>query len=279
MSHKKKSKEDKNLVYIEKNNEDESSLTVAFKVLSMIEDDFNLTITEIASILKCERQWVTKYVQNDVKHIFLNDRYRAFLMNINREHNIVEEKLYLKDYYYFSRTDFFRWLKKNTVATKQTQRLDINIYSADISEFKRITDEYREVLRGAKSPITVGMAIITYEDKVKNTLTPIGQKIFNKRLGVTNRKEISEVRLKKFELPESLVSIKELKNLYGKSLEIVYRDLFRCEAIKYTIAGSLVRYDENFTMENYKHSDYSYTITIPYEYYLRKVKKIKKKRG
>lgn len=277
MTHRRKSKEDKNLIYIE--NKDESSVTIASKIILMYEDDFNLTISEIVSILKCERQWVTKYVQENVKHIFLNDRYRAFLMEIGREYSLTEEKLYLKDYYYFSRTDFSRWLKENTVATKQTQRLDINIYSADISEFKRITDEYREVLKGAKNSISVGIATITYEDKVKNTLTPIGQKIFNKRLGVTNRKEISEVRLKKFELPESLVSIKELKNLYGKSLEIVYRDLFRCGAIKYTIAGSLVRYDENFTMENYKHSDYSYTITIPYEYYLRKVKKIKKKRG
>lgn len=277
MAHRRKSKEDKNLIYIE--NKDESSVTIASKIILMYEDDFNLTISEIVSILKCERQWVTKYVQENVKHIFLNDRYRAFLMEIGREYSLTEEKLYLKDYYYFSRTDFSRWLKENTVATKQTQRLDINIYSADISEFKRITDEYREVLKGAKNSISVGIATITYEDKVKNTLTPIGQKIFNKRLGVTNRKEISEVRLKKFELPESLVSIKELKNLYGKSLEIVYRDLFRCGAIKYTIASSLVRYDENFTMENYKHSDYSYTITIPYEYYLRKVKKIKKKRG
>lgn len=278
MSHKKKSKEDKNLVYIEKNNEDESSLTVAFKVLSMIEDDFNLTITEIASILKCERQWVTKYVQNDVKHIFLNDRYRAFLMNINREHNIVEEKLYLKDYYYFSRTDFFRWLKKNTVATKQTQRLDINIYSADISEFKRITDEYREVLRGDKSPITVGMAIITYEDNLKKTLTPVGQEIFTKKLGVTKRKETKEVIVENFELPEEFVTIKELKLDYGKSLEIVYRDLYKYGAIKYTIAGSLVRYDNNPPID-YEQSEYSYTITIPYEYYLKEVTKLKMKKG
>lgn len=278
MAHKKKTKEDKNLIYIEKRNENESSLTIALKVLSMIENDFNLTIAELTTILKCERQWITKYVQDNVKHIFLNDKYRAFLMEVDRKHSITEEKLYLKDYYYFSRTDFFKWLKNNTVATKQTQRIDINIYSDNVLDFKKITDEYREVLKEAKTSILVGMANIVYEENIRKTLSPAGQKIFDKRLGVVNRKGTSEVVLRKFELPETFVSIKELKSSYGKSLEIVYRDLFKCGAIKYTIAGSLVRYDEHFSLESFKKSHYPYTITIPYEYYIKKVKRIKNKR-
>lgn len=277
MKHKRKSKEDKNLVYIEKMNENESSLTVALKVISMYESDYNLTLTEIASILKCERQWVTKYVQENVKHIFLNDRYRAFLMEVDRTHSIVEEGLYLKDYYYFSRMDFFRWLKDNTIATKQTQRMDINIYSVDFQEFKKITDEHREVLRKAKNSISVGMAIMKYEDRLKNTLTPFGQKVFSKRLGVTNRKDTKEVRIKNFELPEEFTTIKELKKDYGKSLEIVYRDLFRYGAIKYTIAGSLVRYDNNPLLDCEK-TDCPYFITIPYEYYIKEVSKIRIRR-
>ena len=277
MNHRGKSKEDKNLVYIEKETDEQSVLTIAYKVISMYENDFNLTISEIASILKCERQWVVKYVKDNVKHIFLNDRYRAFLMQINREHSITEEDIYLKDYYYFSRIDFFKWLKNNTIATKQTQRLDINIYSADISGFKKVSDEYREELNKARNPISIGMAILTYEDNIKKTLTPLGQEIFNKRLGVTKRKDTKEVRLKKFNLPENLVSMKELKTWYGKSLEIVYRDLYKSGAIKYTIAGSLVRYDESFTLEDYEKTDCPYVITIPYEYYKKKVSKLKYK--
>ena len=271
MAHKPKTKDDKNLVYIEKRKEDESSLTIAHRVISMYKDDYNLTISEVSSILKCERQWVIKYVLDNVKHIFLNDKYRAFLMEIDRTHSLTKEKLYLKDYYYFSRTDFFKWLKDNTVATKQTQRLDINFYSADISEFKKITDEYREVLSRAKNPISVGMAIITYEDNLKETLTPVGKEIFSKKLGVTKRKETKEIILQDFELPENLVSVKNMKSWYGKSLEIIYRDLYKYGAIKYTIAGSLVRYDEFFNVEEYAKSEYSYPIIIPYEYYINEI--------
>lgn len=277
MTHRRKSKEDKNLVYIE--NKDKSSLTIASKVISMYEDDFNLTISEIASILKCERQWVTKYVQENVKHIFLNEQYRRFLMEVNKSHSVIEERLVLKDYYYFSRKDFYRWLKENTVATKQTQRIDVNIHSDNILKFKNIKDEHLEVLNNSKNIISLGIEVLTYEDKIKETLSPIGQRIFSKKLGVTNRKEVSEIKLKHFNIPDNLVSVKELKSWYGKSLEIVYRDLFKYGAVKYTIAGSLVRYDEHFTVENFEESEYSYVITIPYEYYLRKVKRIKKKRG
>lgn len=268
MKHKRKTKEDKNLVYIEKIDENESSFTVACKVLSMYEKEYNLTLSEIASILKCEKQWVTKYVKDNVKHIFLNDRYRVFLMEIAREYSLTKETLYLKDYYYFSRKDFFRWLKENTIATKQTQRLDINIFSADISEFKRKTFEYTEALKEAKNSITIGMAMIKYEENIKKTLTLTGKSIFEKRLGVLKRKKTKEVIVEDFELPEKFVSIKELKNLYDKSMEIVYRDLYKHGAVKYTIAGSLVRYDESFAFKNHEQSECPYIITIPYEYYL-----------
>lgn len=277
MAHRRKSKEDKNLIYIE--NKDKSSATIASKVILMYEDDFNLTISEIVSILKCERQWVNKYVQGNVKHIFLNEQYRRFLMELNRSHSITEERLVLKDYYYFSRKDFYRWLKENTAATKQTQRLDINIYSDNISEFKKLRNEHIEALKNSKNVISLGIEVLTYEDKIKNTLSPLGQKIFSKKLGVLNRKDTSEVKLKNFNLPEELVSIKQLKSWYGKSLEIVYRDLYKYGATKYTIAGSLVRYDAQFAAEDFEQSEFSYLITIPYEYYIRKVKRIKKRRG
>ena len=277
MAHRRKSKEDKNLIYIE--NKDKSSATIASKVILMYEDDFNLTISEIVSILKCERQWVNKYVQGNVKHIFLNEQYRRFLMEFNRSHSITEARFVLKDYYYFSRKDFYRWLKENTAATKQTQRLDINIYSDNISEFKKLRNEHIEALKNSKNVISLGIEVLTYEDKIKNTLSPLGQKIFSKKLGVLNRKDTSEVKLKNFNLPEELVSIKQLKSWYGKSLEIVYRDLYKYGATKYTIAGSLVRYDAQFAAEDFEQSEFSYLITIPYEYYIRKVKRIKKRRG
>lgn len=268
--HKAKSKDDKNLVYIEKKSDDTSSLTVAFNVLRMYENDFNLTISDIANILQCERQWVVKYVKDNVKHIFLNDIYRSFLMSIDTEHDICSKRVYLKDYYYFSRKDFYKWLKKNTVATKQTQRIDINLYSKDLKEFDRITKEYGIAIKEAKTSIARGVARAKYENNINNTLTEEGKEIYSYRLGATNRSKIKEVKLKKFEIPDKLISIKNLKGNF--SLEIIYRELFGRGEIKYTIANSLVRYDENFNNISYKITNNPYIITIPYEIYLKLVK-------
>lgn len=270
MAHKPKNKEDKNLVYIEKKSDDTSSLTVAFNVLRMYESDFNLTISEIANILQCERQWVVKYVQGNVKHIFLNDIYRSFLMSVNEEYDICSERIYLKDYYYFSKKDFYKWLKKNTIATKQTQAIDINLYSNNLQEFDRITKEYAIAMKEAKTSIAIGVARMKYEDNIRNTLSNEGKDIYSHRLGVINRSKVKGVKLKEFDLPDKLTSIKNLKD--DSSLEIVYRELFRRGAIKYTIANSLVRYDEDFNNISYKLSDNPHMITIPYEIYLKLVK-------
>ena len=270
MAHKPKGKDDKSLVYIEKESDDTSSLEVAFNVLRMYESDFNLTISDIANILQCERQWVVKNVRDNVKHIFLNDIYRSFLMSVNKEYAICSEMVYLKDYYYFSRKDFYKWLKENTVATKQTQRIDINLYSKDLKAFDKITKEFAEAMKEAKTSISMGIARMKYEDDIKNTLSDEGKDIYSHRLGVTNRGKVKGVKLKKFDLPDKLVSIKILSG--DSSLEIIYRELFRRGTIKYTIANSLVRYAEDFNNISYKLSDNPYVITIPYEIYLKLVK-------
>lgn len=260
-----KNKNDENLIYIEKKSDDTSSLTVAFDVLDMYDRDFNLTISEIANILQCERQWVTKYVQNNVKHIFLNDRYRSFLMTINAQYGICE-RIYLKDYYYFSRSDFYKWLKKNTVATKQTQRIDINLYSTDLKRYNTTTEQFEDAMSKAKTLIARGGLIIQYEDKIRELLSDEGKEIYSYRLGVTNRSKVKEVKLKKFELPDEFISIKNLKG--DSSLELVYRRLFRSGAIKYAIANSLVRYSNSIVID-YEVSDSPHLITIPYEVYLK----------
>ena len=82
MAHRGKKKEDKNLVFIEKSSDEQSSLTIGLRVISMYNSDFNLTIKEIGEILLCDRQWVVKYVKDNVKHIFLNETYRRFLFLI-----------------------------------------------------------------------------------------------------------------------------------------------------------------------------------------------------
>lgn len=264
MTHKNKNKDNENLIYIEKKDENESATSVAIRVMLMIDREFNLTIEEITKILKCDRQWVAKYVQNNVKHIFLNDKYRLFLMKVNEENFIINSQWILKDYYYFSREDFFRWLKENTVATRKTIMLDIGSYYS------------KDLKNKAKNIVNTTFKMLKNEEKIKENLSDIGKEFFDKRLGVTNRKDTNEINIKNFELPKILISIKELKEYYGKNLEIIYRDLYKYGAIKYTIANSLVRYDSSFSTQDFEITKNSYLITIPYEYYLKKIKIIKK---
>ncbi|MCI9069959.1 hypothetical protein [Clostridium sp.] len=271
----KKSKEEKKLIYLEKETTEEDFTRLALKILRMYDEDFNLTIKEISSILQCNRKWVERYVKDEVKHIFLNNRIRNILLEKNREYSVTYIEENLKDYYYFSREDFYNWLKNNTTATKQTQLIDINIYSNNILDFKKAAKEYYDNMKGAGNSLSIGMSKIEYEENISRTLNHEGKEIFSKRLKKTHRGRVDSVRLKNFEIPEKLVSIKDLKEKYKtKNDETIYRELFNNGAIKYTIAGSLVRYDKEFWEKghNYEASENPYIIVIPYKYYLKNIK-------
>lgn len=271
----KKSKEEKNLIYIEKETTEEDFTRLALKILRMYDEDFNLTIKEISSILQCNRKWVERYVKDEVKHIFLNNRIRNILLEKNREYSVTYIEDNLKDYYYFSRKDFYNWLKNNTVATKQTQLIDINIYSNNILDFKKATEEYYDDMKGARNSLSIGMSKIEYEEKINETLSYYGKKFFSERLKETRRGKVDSVRLENFEIPQKLISVKNLKEYYKTNNdETIYRDLFKRGAIKYTIAGRLVRYDNNFWSEgqDYEVSENPYIIIVPYKYYLEHIK-------
>lgn len=271
----KKSKEEKNLIYLEKETTEEDFTRLALKILRMYDEDFNLTIKEISSILQCNRKWVERYVKDEVKHIFLNNRIRNILLEKNREYSVTYIEDNLKDYYYFSRKDFYNWLKNNTVATKQTQLIDINIYSNNILDFKKATEEYYDDMKGARNSLSIGMSKIEYEEKINETLSYYGKKFFSERLKETRRGKVDSVRLENFEIPQKLISVKNLKEYYKTNNdETIYRDLFKRGAIKYTIAGRLVRYDNNFWSEgqDYEVSENPYIIIVPYKYYLEHIK-------
>lgn len=271
----KKSKEEKNLIYLEKETPEEDFTKLALKILRMYDDDFNLTIKEISSILQCNRKWVEHNVKDEVKHIFLNKRIKNILLEKNREYSITYIEDNLKDYYYFSRKDFYNWLKNNTVATKQTQLIDINIYSNNILDFKKATEEYYDDMKGARNLLSIGTSKIEYEEKINETLSYYGKKFFSKRLKETYRGKVDNVRLENFEIPQKFISVKNLKEYYKTNNdETIYRDLFKRGAIKYTIAGRLVRYDNNFWSEgqDYEVSENPYIIIVPYKYYLEHIK-------
>lgn len=261
MAHKKKSKDDKNLVWIEQEQSNKSKLSIALEVLDMYESDFNLTIAEICCILLCDRQWVVQNVKDNVKHIFLNENYRQFLILINAEHRDYDVKLV--DYYYFSRSDFYNWLEENTVVTRQTIMIDISTYCDDQQDYQIATKEYIKAKNEMEDSLGMLKINFQYYDKVYKLLNKTGKKYFENRVSVVERKA-NPVVLNNVELPSKFTSIKILKADINKSLEIVYRDLYKYGALKYTIANSLVRYDDAFRLNCFS-GDYPFIITIPYE--------------
>lgn len=263
MAHRKKSKDDKNLVYIEKSSDEESALKVAFDVWEMHDKEFNLTITEISKILLCERQWVEKHIKDNVKHIFLNENYRRFLYQIGVQH--LDKDSFLKDYYYFSRRDFKRWLEENTVTTRQTICIDLSDYIIDFKTYERIHKQYYEARKIEKNIFKLIALKLEYENGVFNLLNKEGKEYFNSVVNSTKR-EAEAVVLKNQEIPEEFTSIKQMKADLGKSLEIVYRTLYSSGSIKYTIDNSLVRYDNNET-KPISNGVIPYMVTIPYSVY------------
>lgn len=143
-----RSKEEKNLVWIDKPAIDEKGNSNAFETgiatWNMYNEDFNLTIRDISNILKCERHWVLKNVKENVQHIFLNNEFRLFLNKLDRQNNsnTFNPGTFLKDYYYFSRKDFYRWLKENTQITRQTIQINIEEFAADPRKCKKLMDDY-----------------------------------------------------------------------------------------------------------------------------------------
>lgn len=260
MVHKKKSKDDKNLVWIEQGDSDKSKLKIALEVLNMYEDDFNLTIAEICSILLCDRQWVVKNVKDNVKHIFLNENYRQFLMLINAEHR--DSNVRLVDYYYFSRSDFYSWLEENTVVTRQTIRIDLSEFCEDEKAYKKATDTYHDGLKTAPTIFKIAKLRAKYYEKVYETLNEKGKELFENIVDETKRD--AEAVVCDVGFPDNFTSVKVLKSEIGKSLEIVYRKLYLAGAYKYTILDSLVRYDYNNCLNINSGSEYSFMATVPF---------------
>lgn len=259
---KNRKENDPKLVWIEPPKDDETYLDVALNTLGML-NEFHLSISDMAKVLKCDRQWILKHVKDNVEHIFLNKDFRKFLKIIATQRQINLESN-LKDYYYFSERDFYKWIKNNTFITRQTIRINILNYCLDVEKFLREQKINNELIEKAQSFHEVNYLTIRRDEILLSTLNEEGKKLFNSRVNNTHRKEefIDVTDLE--ELPKEFISIKEIKNLIDKSYEIVYRELYSYGALKYTIDNSLVRYDSNYSI-GFKSNKNEVYITIPYK--------------
>lgn len=268
---KKDIKEYKNLVIVKKpfndpeNKKNNRTMkNVYYDIENLYYKGFNLTINEIMDILKCSRLWAERNIIGEVKYMYISTNFYNALINACIKYEIDENimKELSKGKYYFSRSDFYSWLLKNTKAERQTIIIDLRNYAEDKKEFDNITAELRKInLKKDKLRLLL---------KLYDTLNEVGKKLVSIKPDSTKRGDIKpvEVELNSIEdIPKVFTSIKELKRT---SNELVYRELFRKGAVKYTILDSLVRYD----YKNYLNlEDMEYPKLVSYNLYVNSQKK------
>jgi len=274
-----KKKDEPNLIWIEQPTHDENgksnTLSKGIDVWEMYNSDFNLTIKDICDILLCERKWVINHMKNNVKHIFLNHNFRTFLnaIDLQQHFNVFKPGNMLKDYYYFSRKDFYRWLIENTKITKQTIQINIIDYAEDPTMILNLKHEFNNKSTSIKE---FKLLLSQYKSKLYSLLNKGGQNSLDNVVVLTERRASAIDVTKKEKLPDKFTTIKDLKG--DKSLELAYRSLYSFGALKYTIKDSLVRYDVEYVHKGCCLGERDDIITIPYEIYL-KNKKFKGLKG
>lgn len=246
-----------NIVWIESPKEDgKSSVQVAMDLWNMYEDDFNLTISDICKILLCDRNWVMKYVMGNVKYIFIGNTMRIFMKKINSTREM------LKDYYYFSRSDFYRWLKENTKMERQSIVIDIMDYAYDKKSFSALVDKYEHDKLNSKNMLELAAIIASFNGNIYSYLDGKGKELYSLKQREDKRRGCTFILVNE-ELPCKFISSKILKETYANN-ERVYRSLFSAGAIKYTICDSLVRFDSKYNEIRRGKLD----IIIPYKEYM-----------
>lgn len=251
-----KMKSNPNTIWIEPPSKERHPVSVANEIWYMYDDGFDLTISEMCDILLCNRNWIMEYVKDNVKHIFLSNHIRRFMRSISNDREII-----LKDYYFFDRNDFYRWLRENTIAEKQSMVIDMYEYSNNKQVLDIIIREYKSKQHLANSMIELAAINAEYMTKIHGNLNPKGKELFSIRTSPVRRDgKFVEVD---FLQPDRFASLKELRNIYVNN-ERVYRSLYECGAIKYTICDSLVRFDYDYANK----VSGKETFVVPYERYL-----------
>lgn len=252
-----KMKNKENVIWIDSHKDcSKSAVEVVNELWDMYENDFNLTISEMCNILVCDRNWVIKYVVDNVKCIFIGNHMRLFMKKV------CMDKEFIKDYYYFSRTDFQRWLKENTKAERQSIVIDMIEYANNEKSFLSLVSKYKSDKAGTNNMIDLGLIITKFNSDVYDYVNDKGKQMYSLRKREDKRNGCEFVNVD-IEIPNEFTSAKELKVVFNNN-ERVYRSLFSKGAIKYTICESLVRFDKDY----YSEEEGILDIVVPYKEYM-----------
>lgn len=224
-------------------------------------DDFNLTIEEMSTILKCSREWIQLNIVKNIKYIYISKKTFLLLKTACKKYNINDNILsnISRAKLYFSRHGFYNWLKNNINFEQQTIIIDLRNYAKNKSEFDSILHDLKQISNPSSDEY------IKQELRLYESLNRNGKLLFNSNPCATKRTESEKIITEQKEIPLKFISIKELKiKLNINNNELIYRKLFSNGAIKYVINNSLIRYDEKCLEPN----KFSYPLLIKYSDYI-----------
>ena len=210
------------LVYIEE--PPENRCPVVWQHLT--EKGFDLTSPEICSLLRCDRSYISKFIQPNVKHIFLNSRIRAGLCNwlSFKNDDFDEDDFYgtYRHYYYYSRKSFFDYINQIAVATRQTAIVDASLYmSQEQIDDLAFLRSRRESIKGIVIGEALKIKLIDDDIKFLYTISGLPPESEYSRTApeILVPLDISEDLIKNFLRPSDL----------SKTREVAYRDAYvRC---------------------------------------------------
>lgn len=258
--------DDPNLIWIDAPMAKEQYADFSNSVFAMLDNIYTITIDDIMSYLHCSRQFVERYIIKEVKHIFLNNTVKGILFS-NSDRDFPSN---FKNFYFFDRDDFFRFLKEHTVMTRQTISFNLYDYTENAEKLTCEINNYA-VLKQDFIYMSVqerNSIVSQYDSKIYDLLNKEGRILYKDRIRRNIERNNYPHLVVREEFPERL----EKANAFGFHRETAYRNLFQLGAIKYSISikdATLIRYDASLlSLIPYLSS----CVILPYSVYQKEVK-------
>ena len=119
--------EGKSLYRVAEPGEGRSPLLVAEELVALMRSEYRYHTADLCRMLLCERQWIDREVQGNVRHIFITKYFRDYIaahVALTQE----ERSRILHGFYFFSDRDLARYWRENAVAERKTRLIDLADY-------------------------------------------------------------------------------------------------------------------------------------------------------
>lgn len=205
----------KSLYTIAPPDKNRSPSQVAEELVTLIRREYRFNTANLCDILHCERQWVEKYIRDNVRHIRITHYFGRYILShvslSEHEINLIAHGLY-----FYSEPDLQRYWRENAYAERKTKIIDLADYqySGFPSDLRHELDYHQQQRSCAKEKQR-------HLERMQGLLTARGYDLYLSSLTVS--KEWSPV-----ELPEltsslsftNLVTYKEANGLHSISVSM-----------------------------------------------------------